>query len=736
VACLNQSGATVGYLPEAAWSVLLGAGWAPPAGFRAVLPAEPAPALRDGLLDRGVRVLVSLALTGGGAWYGFGEFTGDDDRRLATVALPNLGLEVRGADGAPALPGAVGELVLTGRASPRPAGYCTGDLVRAGTAPVVRGRTDGSVIRAGQAAHPSIVDAALGEFAGVAERAVIVRPAGLVAFCTPSTVDTRAAVATLGAQLPEPFRPALVVAVAELPRLPTGELDRGALARLADQIGNGGGDVGGGGGDVGGGDVGGGDEGGAGTAGNEPPRTDLERALLASFRQSLERDDLGIRDDFFASGGTSLAAARLSGALAEAVGAPVPLRTLFRHPTVAGLAAALATVDGDPEAVTALQEAARDSVLPPEIEPSGPGREGPPRHAFVTGATGFLGSHLVAELLDRGLDRVTCLVRGADEAEAGRRLRGALERFRVAVPLDRVQVVAGDLDAIRFGLSEERFTALADAVDVIYHSGGQTNFAVPYRTLRGPNVLGTQEVLRLACQGRVTPVHHISTFDARVGDHLVEEPTPIDAGSDDGYSLSKKVAEHLVLAAGARGLPVGVYRPWTVTAATRSGAVNPHDQLTLCLIGTLLTRMAPADPPFPLRVLPADAVARIVVGLSAATDQKHPIHHLYNPETVHIGRIWDQLQALGYPLTVVPFEQWRVQLARRTAGKVDGLEALLAASTDAPTAQRVVDTTNTARRLGATPVWPELDADYLGHVVAYLVDHGVVPAAGAGPEVT
>ena len=351
----------------------------------------------------------------------------------------------------------------------------------------------------------------------------------------------------------------------------------------------------------------------------EPPAEalgHLERALLESFSRSLERTDLGIHDDFFEAGGTSLAAARLSGALADAVGAPVPLKLMFQHPTVAGLAQALAGAGAGTR--TAVQQAELDQVLPADITPSGPPRPGPARRALLTGATGFIGAHLLAELLTAGTEEVFCLVRGANAAECTDRLRGDLARYALPVDLDRVTVVPGRLDAPLFDLSEAAFHALGDAVDVIYHSGAEMNFVRPYGQLRAANVLGTREVLRLACTGRPSVVHHISTYDARMGTHLPETPNPVTAGSADGYVLSKKVAEQLVLEAGRRGLPIGVYRPWSVSADSRSGAANLQDQLTLCLTGTLLTRMAPAEIPFPLRLLPVDAVARAVVELSRA----------------------------------------------------------------------------------------------------------------------
>jgi amino acid adenylation domain-containing protein len=69
-----------------------------------------------------------------------------------------------------------------------------------------------------------------------------------------------------------------------------------------------------------------------------PPRTDLERRLAAVWRTVLGRAELGVEDDFFASGGHSLAALRLAAEAADALGRPVDPALVFQAPTVRAMA--------------------------------------------------------------------------------------------------------------------------------------------------------------------------------------------------------------------------------------------------------------------------------------------------------------------------------------------------------------------------------------------------------------
>ncbi|WP_454726811.1 MULTISPECIES: condensation domain-containing protein [Cupriavidus] len=79
----------------------------------------------------------------------------------------------------------------------------------------------------------------------------------------------------------------------------------------------------------------------------EPPRGATELALAALWRELLGQPPAGRHAHFFASGGNSLAAARLVARLRERHGAAVPLRLLFDHPTLAACAAALDRLGND-----------------------------------------------------------------------------------------------------------------------------------------------------------------------------------------------------------------------------------------------------------------------------------------------------------------------------------------------------------------------------------------------------
>ncbi|MBE8521983.1 amino acid adenylation domain-containing protein [Amycolatopsis sp. H6(2020)] len=133
--------------------------------------------------------------------------------------------------------------------------------------------------------------------------------------------DTSALVTALRAhvrdRLPQYMVPSAFVLLDRLPLLASGKLDRRALPSPDKQ---------------------------AATAGRSP-RTPVEEVLCGLFAEVLDTSSIGVDDDFFALGGHSLMATRLVARLRAVFGVELQVRSVFETPTVAGLAALLATSD-------------------------------------------------------------------------------------------------------------------------------------------------------------------------------------------------------------------------------------------------------------------------------------------------------------------------------------------------------------------------------------------------------
>jgi nucleoside-diphosphate-sugar epimerase len=195
-------------------------------------------------------------------------------------------------------------------------------------------------------------------------------------------------------------------------------------------------------------------------------------------------------------------------------------------------------------------------------------------HFLVTGATGFLGAHLLRALLSRG-HAVTALVRHGRSGPAEERFRRVLGWLGVGPKeASRAKVVAGDVAEERFGLAEREWRDLAAGVDEVVHCAASTAFTESRRTeLERVNIRGTAITLALAAAGSTASFHLVSSaYAAGRVEGTVTEDWCEPPGFTNAYEESKQRAEALARAACAGcGVRLTIYRPAIVYGDSVSG---------------------------------------------------------------------------------------------------------------------------------------------------------------------
>ncbi|TAN46931.1 MAG: NAD-dependent epimerase/dehydratase family protein [Methylococcaceae bacterium] len=294
-----------------------------------------------------------------------------------------------------------------------------------------------------------------------------------------------------------------------------------------------------------------------------------------------------------------------------------------------------------------------------------------PKGVFLTGVTGLLGAYLLDELLHKTQALVYCLVRAETKELAGQRLIKHMQAYGLWQPAlaHRVIAMAGDVAQPRFALSETQFQELAEQVDVIYHSAGLINMRYSYARLKPTNVLGVVEGLRLAGLVKTKPFHFVSSIAVFYSDahppHLTlhESDVPqFHPGLKGDYGKSKWVADRLVAAAQARGLPACIYRPTRIMGHSRTGALNDTRELLPRVVKGCIQMGAYPDWDIDVTWVPVDYVSRTMVHVASKPQAFGQAFHLFNPAPIPWRVLMDNLHNLGYALQEIPHEQWRQEL--------------------------------------------------------------------------
>jgi amino acid adenylation domain-containing protein/thioester reductase-like protein len=406
------------------------------------------------------------------------------------------------------------------------------------------------------------------------------------------------------------------------------------------------------------------------------PRNPIEEKLAAIWASILNIEVVGISDNFFDLGGNSLLVAQLISEIQDIFRVNLSLEYFFSLPTISSIAKGIANASGLQENLPIHSansiDLLSDAMLDPEIYsdslPIDLGLQ--PQHIFLTGATGFLGSFILSELLQQTEANIYCLVRAENTEEGNIKIHKSLQQYMLnhQVDSDRIIPIIGDLSSPLLGLSSQEFDKLANLIDVVYHSAAFVNLIYPYTALREANVLGTQEVLRLASKVKTKPVHFISTLDvfqtpAYAQKQAILEDEKLNCSEDlyNGYAQSKWVAEKLINIAQERGIPTCIYRLGMIVGHSQTGASKLEDLISRFIKGLIQLRSAP-DFDLAMNLTPVDYVSRAIIYLSKQKQSYGKVYHLVNPGTLFVKDLVQCLQLMGYQVQTIPYAMWQKKL--------------------------------------------------------------------------
>ncbi|KAF8749968.1 Male sterility protein [Rhizoctonia solani] len=429
------------------------------------------------------------------------------------------------------------------------------------------------------------------------------------------------------------------------------------------------------------------------TDGIQPPQSwdsteDIE-AWISRGVQNLLGREVNVAGDLFQQGMDSLTATMLlrmlkstlhasSDSKVQFAATKINQQTIFGKPTVRQLAQLVfqlaknsdTTVDPVVEALQSIRAMIEkyDAEWPRqearEIQPVKKER------VVVTGTTGGLGSHLLAQLLENDVvEKVWAMNRKSSKGNREREVASFEDKLLDLNLLksEKLVFVDTDLEDPKLGLSDETYDEIRREATVIIHNAWQVNFNLSLQSFE-PSIRGARNLLDLAFHStapsglpRFAFASSISVAGfAGPGRQLSEvSVTPAMAATSIGYGQSKLVTEKLLESARNSGLQTCTVRLGQLTGDARSGAWTTTD--------------------WTVSWLPLDVAAHSVIDTCTTRDKElPPVIHTSHPRPVPWVDIMNAFSASLVPRTnsqlpVVRFGEWN-KLVIEAAASFKGSE--------------------------------------------------------------
>ena len=340
---------------------------------------------------------------------------------------------------------------------------------------------------------------------------------------------------------------------------------------------------------------------------------------------------------------------------------------------------------------------------------------------FLTGATGYIGAHIAANLLEQHEPSLNVLVRARDPRQAEERLWRALQ-LHMAFPRfyeylqTRLRIFRGDLTSAQFGLERDHYDRLVHTTDSVIHCAASLN-RKSEKSCLNVNLRGTLEVVQLAM--RVQYYHglrrfsHVSTVAVagKRQNEIVTEDQAInwERADYDPYARTKKFCEHMIRQL-LPEVPIMIFRPSIVLGDSRRGETTQFDMVRAFVF---LARL----PVLPFRsndwvdIVNVDFVADAVAALH---QKEKPLYSTYHLSSGRQSQTFRQLtdalavarqkrRPIFIPALEKPFSAV-VNLLANGKGSISYGAALMRVFLPYLTWNTVFDNTRVTSELGRNPV--------------------------------
>ncbi|KAL5322381.1 hypothetical protein ACEPPN_010354 [Leptodophora sp. 'Broadleaf-Isolate-01'] len=415
---------------------------------------------------------------------------------------------------------------------------------------------------------------------------------------------------------------------------------------------------------------------------------ELKTYLEAIFTKHLEVESLSETADFFEFGVDSLQAIAVRASIMRELdlgSKPLGQNVVFEYPNILALADHLYSLRTGSEVVQADEIGVMEELIRKysTFTPHTPGPAVVDGEVIIlTGATGSLGAHVLAQLVENeNVKSVYCLVRASSPEAAKDRVFSTLSAKKIdnITHSNKIICLPSDLSREDLGLDSNIVETLRNSLTTVLHCAWAVNFNLGVRSFEKQHINGTFNLLNM-CLGVRTQspakLFFCSSISAAAGTPLpaqIQETyiANLSHAQNMGYARSKLVTETIIKAAAAQtGMVAKVLRVGQIVGDTKIGLWNSTEAISLMIRSAVTIHALPSLDETP-SWLPVDVVARAVLDLSQInshssttalvqdTDDSEVVYHVQNPRLFHwTNDLLPALREAGLDFETVSQREW------------------------------------------------------------------------------
>ncbi len=577
------------------------------------------------------------------------------------------------------------------------------------------GRMDNQVKLRGYRVELDEIENAITNFEGIKQSKVVVRNNGsedyLAAFFTAvEKTDIDALTAYLKSRLTYYMVPDVMMQLDAMPLTPSGKIDRKALPEVKRERKK---------------------------KERKAPKKSMEQELVDLFASVLQADEYYTDDNFFEMGGTSLSASKIIMML-QSKGIEVEYQNIFDNPTPETLAE---YIEGQKKTASTTPISLDNSDIVsdyPEqlkyntLEYAGEVKREPLGDVLLTGAVGFLGIHILRELLEANEGRIICLVRKGRFESPEKRLKSMLMYYFgnpcEELVRERVTVLEADItDDVTELLKDHNVDTIINCAAIVKHYAADDS-------LEKINVGGVENMIRVAMakNARMIQISTISIPGAHTeetwkkGIKAYENKLFVIDDMGNKYGISKYHAELKMLEAISNGMRGKIIRVGNLMGRQEDGEfqINFETNAFLNAVRGFATigKSPISHATDPMSFSPVDMTAKAVV-LLAGTNDKFTAFNADNRFRIDEWQLIEAANRIGVKITPVQDEEYYDDYHRMLGDSAVNSKLQGLMTNDRPDIRGVETdnkfTTNVLYRLGFS--WELPDIAYLERALESLL---------------